>query len=82
MSSNYIGSTFFCTQCGKPGIPIPRSKNHLRERGHLKRLYCPYCNRVVNHVEISPLYTEDDFRSEFEAGVFDTNGMRKIRRKN
>ena len=81
MSSTYVSSTFFCTQCGKRGIPIPRSKNHLREKGHLKRLYCPYCRRVVNHVELSAKYTEEDFRKEFEAGSFDRNGMRKTRRK-
>jgi hypothetical protein len=81
MSSTYVSSTFFCTQCGRKGIPIPRSKNHMRETGHLKRLYCPYCRRVVNHVELSVKYTEEDFRKEFEAGSFDSNGMRKTRRK-
>jgi hypothetical protein len=53
----------------------------MREKGHLKRLYCTYCRRVVNHVEISDKYTEEDFRREYEAGSFDINGMRKKRRQ-
>ena len=81
MSSNYVSSTFFCTQCGNRGIPIPRSKDRMREKGHLKRLYCTHCRRVVNHVEISGNYTEEYFRREYEAGSFDANGMRKTRRQ-
>ena len=82
MSSNYVSSTFFCTQCGNRGIPIPRSKDRMREKGHLKRLYCTYCRRVVNHVEISDKYSEEDFRKEYEVGAFDSNGMRKNKETN
>ena len=45
-------SRFFCTQCGREGIPIQRKKGSQKERGHLKKLYCIYCNEQVNHVEI------------------------------
>ena len=36
-------SEFYCTKCGKKGIPIARKLGSQREAGHLKRLYCPFC---------------------------------------
>ena len=74
-------SRFFCTKCGREGIPILRKKGQLREPGHLKKLFCIYCQKVVNHAEIREIggYTEEDFRQEFESGLF-KNGQR-IERK-
>ena len=70
-------SKFFCTKCGHEGLPIMRPKGHRREPGHLKKLYCPYCKEVVNHAEVREIggYTEEDFRQEFESGIF-KNGQR------
>lgn len=31
---------------------IYRSSGHLKEAGHLKRLYCYKCKKVTNHVEL------------------------------
>ena len=45
-------SKFFCTQCGNEGIPIIRKKSHLRKKGHLKKLYCIYCKKEINHIEV------------------------------
>jgi len=76
MSKHYntLGSRFFCTKCGKEGIPIQRKKGQERESGHLKKLYCIYCGEEVNHVEIkedNPAYTLEDFKEEFELGRFE-----------
>ena len=71
-------SRFFCTQCGKEGVPIMRKNGQLREPGHLKKLYCIFCKQETNHAEIREIggYTEEDFRKEFELGRF-VNGQRE-----
>lgn len=65
-------SEFYCTSCGKKGIPIARKPGQQRETGHLKKLFCLYCNKEVNHVEIRPFgsYTKDNFEEEFQLGRF------------
>lgn len=65
-------SDFYCTKCGRKGIPIARKINQQREPGHLKRLFCLYCKEEVNHVEIRPYgsYLYEDFLEEFELGRF------------
>lgn len=44
-------SYFICPECGN-SFPLPRSKNVKRNRGHVKDLYCFYCNKVVKTTEI------------------------------
>lgn len=64
-------SRFFCTRCGKEGIPIPRMQGQERKAGHLKKLYCIYCREELNHAEIKEEgYTYQDFMEDFENGVF------------
>ena len=48
---NYNISYFICPECGN-SIPLPRMKNNKRKKGHIKDLYCPYCNQVVKTTEI------------------------------
>lgn len=70
---------FFCTRCGRQGIPIARRPGHGREAGHLKKIFCLHCKQEVNFCEIKPFatkYTYDDFVLEFENGNFDDNGNR------
>ena len=73
----YSLSNFFCTECGHKGIDIMRPSSQQREPGHLKKLYCIYCRKEVNHVEVREIggYTEEDFKQEFELGRF-KNGQR------
>lgn len=65
-------SDFYCTKCGRKGVPVARKQGQLREPGHLKKLYCLYCKEEVNHAEIREIggYTYEDFLEEFEAGRF------------
>lgn len=65
-------SKFYCTCCGKQGIPVRRKMGQERKAGHLKKLYCLFCNEETNHAEIKNEgnYTYEDFREEFEAGRF------------
>jgi Ca2+-binding EF-hand superfamily protein len=71
---------FFCTQCGQKGIPIVRRAGHGREAGHLKKLFCLFCNKETNHVECKPFskYAKEDFNVEFLNNNFDLEGNRKI----
>ncbi len=72
-------SDFYCTCCGKKGLPVQRKKGQEREKGHLKKLYCIFCNKEINHVEIKPdgRYTLEDFQMEYEYGNFDEQQERK-----
>lgn len=65
-------SNFYCTKCGKRGIPLARKISSQRTPGHLKKLYCPYCKTEENHVEIRPFggYRYEDFLEEFTLGRF------------
>jgi hypothetical protein len=70
-------SNFYCTKCGKKGIPVFRT-GRVREAGHLKSMYCIYCGRTQNFAEIRPFgaYNFEDFKIEYEYGNFDNFGNR------
>ena len=73
-------SNFYCTKCGKQNIPIQRNDGREREGGHLKALWCLFCNERVNAVEIKEMdtnYTYNDFLNEFNLHNFDEEGNRK-----
>ena len=62
MSKNnrsYTISKLICPECGNK-FPIPRLKSQSRERGHIKDVYCPYCNKTQKMLEIR----DDDFMPE------------------
>lgn len=71
-------SDFYCTCCGNKGIPVFRRKSKERESGHLKKLFCIYCQADKNMVEIrnSNKYTLDDFLIEFNGHNFTEDGQR------
>lgn len=77
-NTKFIYNTFYCTQCGNKNYSIPRKLNSQREAGHLKELYCPHCERDINHAECTEFgpYTFREFREEYNLGNFDENGMR------
>ena len=72
-------SDFYCTCCGNKGIPVMRKVGAEREPGHLKKLFCLYCNDEKNMVEIKSngKYTLEDFLIEFNNGNF-INGERQL----
>lgn len=78
---NISQSRFFCTKCGREGIPIIRKQGKIREAGHLKKLYCIYCGEEVNHAEVREIggYTYEDFKEEFEAGRFIDGAREEIK---
>lgn len=42
----------------------------MKEAGHRKRLYCPWCKEEVNHVECRTQEDIEQFKQDFEAGLF------------
>lgn len=78
--NNFTISSFYCTKCGQKGINIARKTGHYREPGHLKKLYCIYCQEECNHVEIRSMcsdYNYEDFQIEMQYNNFDEEGNRK-----
>ena len=68
---------FYCTACGQKSLPCFRTVNS-KEKGHLKKLWCPNCKQEVNCAEITNSYTVEMFRYEFEHHNF-VNGERLIK---
>lgn len=62
--------TFYCINCGKPGIPIWRKTGSQRERYHRKILYCLNCRQKVNHIEIRTEEEAEQFKNEFSNGKY------------
>lgn len=75
-----IEHLFYCTQCGKKGIPIAWKKGKYREPGHLKKLYCLNCKIQINHVECVEYsdYDSEMFKKEFMSGNFQKDGSRVL----
>ena len=70
-------SDFYCTNCGKYTLSLPRKNGRTRKGGHLKKLYCPNCKEEHNCAEVDDnmFYTLDDFKLEFSNNNF-VNGER------
>jgi len=69
---HYTISKFYCTHCGREGIPIARKCSRQRGYHHLKKLYCVNCKGEYNHIEIRPFddYTYEEFYEDFLDGEF------------
>lgn len=61
---------FYCTNCGKKGIPLARTKSLQHGKFHRKKLYCIYCKETVNMVECRTDEEVYDFKEQFEKGAF------------
>ena len=58
----YKQTALQCPECKNISY-IFRKKGNLKKPGHLKKLYCPYCKKEVNQVEVrdpSEFYIDDD----------------------
>lgn len=47
----FVTSDFICQECGFK-FPLPRRKFKQREKGHIKDIYCPKCNKITKFKEI------------------------------
>ena len=53
--TNFRLSVFRCKECGFD-IPLPRNAGRMREKGHIKDVFCAHCNKVTKHKEIRTKY--------------------------
>lgn len=80
MIKNFVISDMYCCKCGHKGLPIARKHSQYREPGHLKKIYCLYCKKPWNHIEIRSFYSDynyNDFELEMQYNNFDIFGNRK-----
>lgn len=47
---SYNISNFLCPECNHL-IPLPRKRKSERETGHIKDIYCPWCDKVQKTIE-------------------------------
>ncbi len=71
---------FYCTRCGKKGIPLGKEIEKTEEEGRLQRLFCFSCNKETNHAEVvrGSRYDKKIFIDELKSGNFDKQGNRLI----
>lgn len=48
--NNMYTSYLTCEKCEKI-FPIMRSKGYMRERGHIKDMWCPFCKEESKFIE-------------------------------
>lgn len=63
--------TFFkctCEGCTANKIQLPRKKGDMREKGHIKTMWCYKCKKETDHIEQ---------HQEFEFGMF-LNGEKVV----
>lgn len=61
---------FYCIRCGNKGISLMRKQGYKHSKMHRKKLYCPFCKEEVNHVECKNMEDVEEFRLNFEKGVY------------
>lgn len=74
----YEDHSFYCLNCGKKGIPIWRNKGHLYSKNHRKVLYCPFCQVMVNHLEVRNSEEAFKFHEDFEKGLYKEEAQESI----
>lgn len=61
---------FFCMKCGNEGIPLPRKKGRKHSKFHRKKMYCPHCRKIINHIECRNEIEVEKFKEDFNSGEF------------
>ena len=62
--------SFYCPNCGKKSMDLPRSLSVQKGDLHRKKLYCPWCKMTLNQIEIRNDQEYFDFKTAFERGDF------------
>lgn len=47
----FVLHDFYCVNCGKMALSLPRQLNKQKEKLHRKWLYCPWCRKEINMIE-------------------------------
>ena len=67
MKGKRVNTNLICPDCGNV-FPLQRKLFKQKKNFHLKKLYCPMCCEVKNHIEIKDI---DMFIAEYENGLYD-----------
>jgi hypothetical protein len=67
---NIVEHDFYCLNCGKRALTLPRKQGHQHERFHRKKLYCPWCQMKVNAIECKTWEDRIEFQENFEKGIY------------
>ena len=62
--------SFYCINCGKKMISLPRKNGHNYKKHHRKKLWCPWCKMEVNGIECKNDNDVYDFLEAFKAGEY------------
>lgn len=62
--------SFYCINCGKSSLSLPRSVGQLREQFHRKKMYCFNCKAEINHIECRDEAEAYEFKCAFEEGDY------------
>lgn len=68
--ASYENHDFYCMNCGRKGIPLSRRVSLQHGKFHRKKLYCIYCKEEVNHIECRTPEEVEEFKENFENGVY------------
>lgn len=60
-------------------MTLARNRGMLREQYHRKKIYCPHCGKVVNHIEIRTDEEAYEFRINFENGAYAEEAAESLR---
>lgn len=77
-NNKMVMNDFYCMNCGKKNMTLPRRDSHQHGRFHRKRLYCFYCKEEVNHIECKTYEDVMEFRENFENGVYEDEAKDSI----
>ena len=77
-NSKMISHDFYCINCGNKGIELMRQQSHQHKRYHRKKLYCLNCKCEVNHIECKTYDEIQEFKSNFENGVYKDEAKESI----
>lgn len=75
----YAEHSFYCVACGNKGIPIQRPQGFKHVTMHRKKLYCMFCKQEVNHIECKTFDEVQEFRENFENGVYKDEAEESLR---
>ena len=71
--------SFYCMNCGKKIIELPRARGHQYGKHHRKALYCPWCRIASNAVECRNDTEVFEFIESFEAGEYKEEMLESIK---
>lgn len=63
-------SSFYCPKCGKKAMDLPRPRSLTRQAFHRKKLYCPWCKKTYNCIEVRNEIERHEFIEDWEAGIY------------